>query len=200
VPTANANILTDPAATFAAYNIFGAKQDESGSEKTDAECGEWAGAEWPTEIDAQLIKINRWLVGSESAGIAGNTTTLLGSFALGSGSATFTVGDGSDQPIARLKGNNQSLRWVDNADTFQADWVRISGELLLRYSAAASTAMAIDLTTGEISMSVPITLYNRTDANRGAAGTAGRIIFNTDDGKLNIDDGTNWTLPDGSTT
>jgi len=25
-------------------------------------------------------------------------------------------------------------------------------------------------------------------------------IFNTDDGQLNIDDGTNWTLPDGSTT
>jgi len=43
-------------------------------------------------------------------------------------------------------------------------------------------------------------LYKRTDANRGAAGTAGRLIFNTDDGKLNVDDGTNWTLPDGTTT
>lgn len=43
-------------------------------------------------------------------------------------------------------------------------------------------------------------LYSRTDANRGAAGTAGRIIFNTDDGKLNIDNGSNWTLPDGTTT
>ena len=39
-----------------------------------------------------------------------------------------------------------------------------------------------------------------TDANRGAAGTAGRIIFNTDDGQLNVDDGTNWTLPDGTIT
>lgn len=39
-----------------------------------------------------------------------------------------------------------------------------------------------------------------TDANRGAASTAGRLIFNTDDGRLNIDDGTNWTLPDGTTT
>jgi len=39
-----------------------------------------------------------------------------------------------------------------------------------------------------------------TDAQRPAAGTAGLIIFNTDDGQLNIDDGTNWTLPDGSTT
>jgi hypothetical protein len=91
VPTANANILTDPAATFAAYDIFGAKTDESGSERSDAECGEWAGAEWPTEIDAQLIKINRWLVGSESAGIAGNTTTLLGNFTTGNGTGSPSI-------------------------------------------------------------------------------------------------------------
>lgn len=38
------------------------------------------------------------------------------------------------------------------------------------------------------------------DANRGAAGTNGRVIFNTDDGNLNIDDGTNWILPDGTIT
>lgn len=40
----------------------------------------------------------------------------------------------------------------------------------------------------------------KTDATRGAAGQAGRVIFNSDDGQLNIDDGTNWTLSDGSTT
>lgn len=39
-----------------------------------------------------------------------------------------------------------------------------------------------------------------TDATRGAAGQSGRVIFNTDDGQLNVDDGTNWTLPDGSVT
>lgn len=38
------------------------------------------------------------------------------------------------------------------------------------------------------------------DGGRGAAGTAGRVIFNTTDGNLNIDDGTNWILPDGTTT
>lgn len=41
---------------------------------------------------------------------------------------------------------------------------------------------------------------SKADATRGAAGTAGRIVFNTDDGNLNIDDGTNWILPDGTTT
>jgi hypothetical protein len=39
-----------------------------------------------------------------------------------------------------------------------------------------------------------------TDASRGAAGTEGRVIFNSDDGSLNIDDGTDWTLPDGTIT
>jgi hypothetical protein len=39
-----------------------------------------------------------------------------------------------------------------------------------------------------------------SDAGRPAAGTAGRLFFNTTDGNLNIDDGTNWILPDGTTT
>jgi len=38
------------------------------------------------------------------------------------------------------------------------------------------------------------------DTTRPAPGTAGRIIFNTTDGNLNIDDGTNWILPDGTVT
>jgi len=40
----------------------------------------------------------------------------------------------------------------------------------------------------------------KTDSNRGSAGQEGREIFNSDDGQINIDDGTNWTLPDGTTT
>ena len=39
-----------------------------------------------------------------------------------------------------------------------------------------------------------------TDANRPAAGADGKVILNSDDGQLNIDDGTNWTLPDGTIT
>ena len=39
-----------------------------------------------------------------------------------------------------------------------------------------------------------------TDATRPSAGNAGLIIFNTSDGQLNVDDGTNWTLPDGTAT
>jgi len=39
-----------------------------------------------------------------------------------------------------------------------------------------------------------------TNATRPPAGNAGRLIFNTDDGLLNVDNGTNWTLPDGTIT
>lgn len=41
-----------------------------------------------------------------------------------------------------------------------------------------------------------------SDADRPGAGdvTAGTVIWNTDDSQLNISDGTNWTLPDGTTT
>lgn len=38
-----------------------------------------------------------------------------------------------------------------------------------------------------------------SDSTRGTP-TAGRLIFNTDDGQLNVGDGSNWTLPDGTTT
>lgn len=40
----------------------------------------------------------------------------------------------------------------------------------------------------------------KTDATRGGADEPGRVIYNEDDGQLNIADGTNWTLPDGTTT
>ncbi len=39
-----------------------------------------------------------------------------------------------------------------------------------------------------------------TDASRPAFGNAGLVIFNTDDGQLNVDDGSQWTLPDGTAT
>lgn len=46
----------------------------------------------------------------------------------------------------------------------------------------------------------PFPLSVESDASRGAAGTAGRVIFNSTDGNLNIDDGANWILPSGAIT
>jgi len=45
-----------------------------------------------------------------------------------------------------------------------------------------------------------MTLGTYTDANRPAAGTAGRWIFNTDDGMPNYDDGTDWRDINGNIT
>jgi len=45
-------------------------------------------------------------------------------------------------------------------------------------------------------MRQPIT----TDATRGGPGIPGRVLFNIDDQNLNIDDGQNWILPNGTTT
>ena len=39
-----------------------------------------------------------------------------------------------------------------------------------------------------------------TNATRGDPGRPGRVIFNSDDSKLNVDTGAHWTLPDGTTT
>lgn len=39
-----------------------------------------------------------------------------------------------------------------------------------------------------------------SNATRPSPGNEGHVIWNTDDGQINVDDGTNWTLPDGTTT
>lgn len=39
-----------------------------------------------------------------------------------------------------------------------------------------------------------------TDATRGDSGRPGRVIFNSDDGTLNIDDGTQWIDQTGAAT
>jgi len=66
-----------------------------------------------------------------------------------------------------------------------------------------ASACHIDiLRGGDITMLAQkyITIGVFTDANRGAAGTAGRMIFNTDDGMPNYDDGTDWRDINGNIT
>jgi len=75
------------------------------------------------------------------------------------------------------------------ADTAPGD------DALIEVETAAGDSRKVTM-VNSIAGNVPV----RTDATRGAAGTAGRVVFNSDDGALNIDDGTNWTLPDGTTT
>ena len=69
-------------------------------------------------------------------------------------------------------------------------------------NAASATFLLLD--GSENSVSINGTRYLQlglfTDANRGAAGTAGRVIFNTTDGAINVDDGSDWRLITGCIT
>lgn len=87
-----------------------------------------------------------------------------------------------------------------NTDNFNIDF-RVNGDTqnaVILVDASADEAIFNGGT--KVDSSGDLVVRSRTDANRGSAGTAGRVIFNTDDGQLNIDDGTNWTLPNGTTT
>ena len=76
-------------------------------------------------------------------------------------------------------------------------------------SAVSGTTILADLCRNGGSMRVGqvanagsfLRLPRNNDANRPSAAVgAGCVFFNTDDGNLNISDGTNWLLPDGTTT
>jgi hypothetical protein len=67
--------------------------------------------------------------------------------------------------------------------------------------AVAALRTAVDnATLGVTVFRGDVFLPKRNDSNRGKPSQEGRIIYNEDDSKLNIDNGTNWTLADGTTT
>lgn len=57
-----------------------------------------------------------------------------------------------------------------------------------------------NMTKGVLVFSGTVFLPERDDATRGKAGQARRLIYNSDDGLLNIDNGVDWTLADGTPT
>lgn len=66
----------------------------------------------------------------------------------------------------------------------------------------ASLVRAIEQWAGEVSQAVRSLATGPDvldDSTRGTY-TEGRVIFNSDDGNLNIGDGAQWILPDGSAT
>jgi len=65
--------------------------------------------------------------------------------------------------------------------------------------ATGTTLSMQDNTTGALEWA-PTTVPAYSDGTRPAAGTIGRVIFNTDDNFLNVDDGTNWRDPTGAVT
>lgn len=91
---------------------------------------------------------------------------------------------------------NQQFAWANHASTPNSTpaWG-------LAADATTGVVKATDGSTGNGHLkAASFYLVPYTDSTRPAAGTAGRVIYNSDDGKLNIDNGTNWTLPDGTVT
>ena len=53
---------------------------------------------------------------------------------------------------------------------------------------------------GRNAMTSPVNLSNFDDSTRPSTAEIGGTIFNTDDGQMNIWNGSNWTFPDGTIT
>jgi len=64
----------------------------------------------------------------------------------------------------------------------------------------ANNIQQINLGISGIEFVTNTILELKADATRGAPASTGRIIYNTDDDKINIDTGVDWTLADGSVT
>jgi len=147
-------------------------------------------------------------IGNQAAFTAtvGNNCIAMGTSALGSGVSCgngnvaiglnaglgLTGGSGAANTfLGQNAGNNasQGANVANSTAIGNGAFTTASNQVVIGNTSVTSTVLRGRLT---------IDLF--TDATRGAAGTAGRIIFNSTDANLNIDDGTNWILPDGTVT
>jgi hypothetical protein len=85
---------------------------------------------------------------------------------------------------------------TSDGTTLTIDSKKAGGAIYLQLTSVTKMSLG---TTGIVAIDY-FNFYNRTDANRGTPSETGSTIFNTNDGKLNIWNGANWTLPDGTVT
>ncbi|HAI11065.1 MAG TPA: hypothetical protein DCM28_05130 [Phycisphaerales bacterium] len=119
---------------------------------------------------------------------------------------TVLIYAGADPAVDSLTDNDTTYIWLYNASGAATigsaidatGWPAVPHVKLAEVTMADGVITSILDRRGEGLSDILLPVYD--DAGRPAAGYAGRMIFNSDDGHLNIDDGTNWTLPDGTTT
>ena len=112
------------------------------------------------------------------------------------------VGNGNDPKSVHVYNTYTSstsyerldVDWSANVCTIQTTAGSAGGTVRDLSIQNAITFDGIDESVSELKLKV------YTDATRPTPGTAGRIIYNSTDGNLNIDNGTNWILPDGTAT
>jgi len=107
---------------------------------------------------------------------------------------TIAVYDDSAQEVVQVTPYNFITQLTEDTSPHKTN------DFVITRDASAATLKKVTLENIYLDSNGFFQLPTNTNAGRGAAGTAGRVFFNTDDGQLNIDDGTNWTLPDGTTT
>jgi len=183
--------------------------------------GLWCGgAEQATVTDGTLVPttdsdVSLGTTGLRWSNFFSDAATIGGNLTLGSASPTATFGDGTGTPEVNIIKSDAGQAILDfqggsgGAGVYWRFSSDASEDLVLerRHNDAwQSDALKVATASGDITISSQLTVgsyltvFVTNDAGRGAAGTAGRVIFNTTDGQLNIDDGANWTLPDGTTT
>ena len=104
-------------------------------------------------------------------------------------------------PVTGTKGiictNGEVNLHVDLIATDQAYNIGAAGVMNLFVNSISGT----EVETGIANVSIPGGFRVYTDGTRPLPGKKiGRTIFNTDDGQINIDNGTAWTLADGTAT
>lgn len=68
------------------------------------------------------------------------------------------------------------------------------GQVSFRFDELGNILIGSKTYGAETGLRLPI----YTDLTRPLAGNAGAVIFNSDSGLMNIDNGTDWTTPDGT--
>jgi hypothetical protein len=119
---------------------------------------------------------------------------------------TVLIYAGADPAVDSLTDNDTTYVWLYNASGTATigsavdgtGWPAVPHVKLAEVTMASGAITSILDRRGEGLSDTLLSVYD--DAGRPAAGYMGRMIFNSDDGQLNIDNGTNWTLPDGTTT
>ncbi len=128
-----------------------------------------------------------------------------GSTALGSATFGYTgvfLSDATDRARVRMNGGDAQFWNESNKDVYIMAGTSTTYGVYLDYSATALVprTTATEGLGSSSSKWKDLYLTALTDATRGAAGAAGRLIYNSDDGTLNLDDGTNWNALAGSVT
>ena len=119
---------------------------------------------------------------------------------------TVLVYDGADPAIDALTDNDTTYVWLynDAGTATIGSAIDATGWPAITHVKLAEVTLVDGVITAILDRRVEglsdhlLPVYD--DAGRPAAGYAGRMIFNSDDTNLNIDTGSAWILPDGTTT